>query len=131
MKKKFILQNTSLKKNYLKEILSWFEIQIKIIFPDKFSHWIPNLCFEEFVTNIFLYSNLPFPSRFVVEIAVQNDQLIVRIEDEGDFYDINAHLNHHVENQIGGCGIRLIKSYMSVQQLTDEKKNITKLILPI
>ncbi len=129
MKKKFVLENSTLKKNYLKDILQWFEKSISSVFPFYSNQWVPLLCFEEFITNIFLYSNLPFPSAIFVEIVFVNNKLIVTIKDEGQFYDINSHLSKTAENQIGGCGIRLIKSYMIVQQASNEKNNITKLIL--
>lgn len=130
MKKKFILKHAYLKKNYLKDILVWFEQQIQLIFPEKSTQWIPVLCFEEFVTNVFLYSNLPFPSYFLVQILLVNNQLMIEVVDEGDFYDINSH-PVVMENRIGGCGIRLIKAYMNVQQSNNKRKNITRLSLSI
>lgn len=129
MKKKFILKNPTDKKNYLKFILDWFEKSISLVLPVNTNLWIPLLCFEEFITNIFMYSNLPFPSNIEVEIVFKKNQLLIITQDEGEFYDINAHLSKTTENQIGGCGIRLIKSYMLVQQSAYERINITKLIL--
>ena len=130
MRKEFIIPNQESSQEVMKTILTWAGTLIENSPMQKNRRWIPLLCFEELITNIFRYGKLTYPSIINATIEIQKEGKVrLFIQDQGQFFDIKKHIVKRTANQIGGGGIPLIKSLMQIKQHHEDGFNCTELIL--
>jgi anti-sigma regulatory factor (Ser/Thr protein kinase) len=130
MIKEFDIQDRKSSTDVMKEILRWAALQIENSPLEKNKQWIPILCFEELVTNIFRYGEMTFPTKLTIKIEVTFEKkVMLLIRDQGLFFDIKKHIVKRHENQIGGGGIPLIKALMQIHQYQKDGYNCTELVL--
>jgi anti-sigma regulatory factor (Ser/Thr protein kinase) len=115
MKKEFSLNHYTSKQAFLKEALSYSEEALKKLLQQAEATVKPLLCIEEVLTNIINHSNIADSGQIILSLNLKSDNsLVIEIEDQGEHFDISQYPLDAPRKDIGGAGIRLIRSFMHV-----------------
>lgn len=128
MKKQFSLDQYASQQAFLKDALAYSEKSLHQLFDPSQEIAKPLLCIEEVLTNIINHSNIAESGRIIIAFHLDlNRSLVIEIQDEGERFDLSEYPMNAPQKDIGGAGIRLIRSFMHVSYHQRNGWNVVRL----